>query len=171
MIINAGPFCRKGFSYCRKANLCDVDTSGRLIFKDHMHSSRGEPRSPARQAGPTKDRCPAGRTYKRPLPGRQDLQKTAAREAGPTKDRCPGGRTYKRPLPGRLDLQKTAAREAGPTQNKFPRRADALPLAEFNAAILPPVLSQVPLSVSVADRKSPKLPRRSPLLDISDVLC
>jgi hypothetical protein len=39
------------------------------------------------------------------------------------------------------------------------------------AAILPPELSLVPFSVSVANRKSPKLRTRSPLLDTSDVLC
>ncbi len=67
-----------GKDFRRKANPCDVrcaiyDLQNRPMFADLLHTGRGKPRSPARQAGPTTV----------PL-GKRDLQQIPARQAGPT---------------------------------------------------------------------------------------
>ena len=79
MVVKVGPFCRKGFSYCRRRTLCDVPMR-RQADTDGSHAQR------SRQAAKS---CPAGRTYRNPRlhPG---LSSQRAENSNPRRNRKRG---------------------------------------------------------------------------------
>ena len=62
MIVNVGPFCRKGLSPKGEPRV-QLTAESRLGPSVNVDTGRGKPRSPPRQGGPTED-CDGISTYK-----------------------------------------------------------------------------------------------------------